>query len=70
MFYNVAEDDRSDNDDNELAEEQRLDALAKQGVDKIASKKMVANAPPNGKAITTGLHTDKVTNRKENRKKT
>ena len=28
MFHNVAEDDRSDNDDVELAEEQRLDALA------------------------------------------
>jgi len=70
VFYHVAEDDRSDNDENELAEEQRLDALASQGVDKEASLKILANGGSNGKSSSTELHTNGITNRKENKKKT
>ncbi|TAQ86867.1 hypothetical protein B7494_g4835 [Chlorociboria aeruginascens] len=40
VFYHVAEDDRSDNDDNEFAEEERLDALAREGIDKAAGPKV------------------------------
>jgi acyl-CoA-dependent ceramide synthase len=71
-FFNVAEDDRSDNDENEYAEEQRLEALARQGVDKDAAPKVLLNGQPvNGKATTTTteIRTNKMTNRKENRRK-
>lgn len=72
VFFNVAEDDRSDNDENEYAEEQRLEALARQGVDKDAAPKVLLNGQPvNGKAKTTSteIRADKMTNRKENRRK-
>ncbi|TVY65708.1 Sphingosine N-acyltransferase-like protein [Lachnellula suecica] len=39
LFYNVAEDDRSDNDENELAEEQRLDALAAAGATPLPARR-------------------------------
>ena len=68
VFFSVAEDDRSDNDENEYAAEQRLEALARQGV--TAPKLLVNGQPANGKATAvTEIHTNMVTNRKENRKK-
>jgi acyl-CoA-dependent ceramide synthase len=70
----VAEDDRSDNDENEYAEEQRLDALARQGVDKAGAPKVLVNGDPvngngNGKASGTEIRTNKTTNRKANARK-
>lgn len=75
----IVEDDRSDNDENELAEEQRLDALTRQGVDAVAAKAVSAvsaESPQpkiklngnsiNGKSSGAELKTDAVTNRKEN----
>lgn len=72
----IVEDDRSDNDENELAEEQRLDALARQGVDAVAAKAALAEIPQpkiklngnsiNGKSSGAELKTDALTNRKEN----
>jgi acyl-CoA-dependent ceramide synthase len=53
VFLKVAEDDRSDNDEAEYAEEQRLE---------------VNGQPMNGKATATDIRTDGVTNRKENRR--
>jgi len=73
IFYKDLEDDRSDNDENELAEEQRADALARlasQGVAKEAGLKMLAtNGTSNRKTSSTELHTDSITQRKETRKK-
>ncbi|TVY29851.1 Sphingosine N-acyltransferase-like protein [Lachnellula hyalina] len=85
LFYNVAEDDRSDNDENELAEEQRLDALSRSGVDAVAGPKVLLNGSPvqengkengkangnaNGKANgTTKVRTDGLTNRKTTTRK-
>jgi acyl-CoA-dependent ceramide synthase len=72
VFYNVAEDDRSDNDENELAEEERLDAMSKQGIDKVSGPKMLVNGQPlngNGKTTATKFQTDGMTNRKENARK-
>lgn len=72
----IVEDDRSDNDENELAEEVRLDALARQGVDAVAAKAALAESPQpkiklngnsiSGKSSGAEVKTDKVTNRKEN----
>jgi acyl-CoA-dependent ceramide synthase len=72
VFAGVAEDDRSDNDENEFAEEQRLDALASPGVgvDHAAGPKVLVNGQPiNGKSSSTQIRTDKMMNRKENRRK-
>lgn len=68
VFLNIVEDDRSDNDDNELAEEQRLDALARQGIDKLSGPKVLLNgAPVNGHGKATGTETrvNGTTNRRE-----
>ena len=67
-FLNIAEDDRSDNDENELAEEQRLDALARQGIDKVSGPKVLVNGSAmNGNGKATGMETlmDGTTNRRE-----
>lgn len=70
VFFNVAEDDRSDNDEIEYAEEQRLAALAREGVDKGSSPKVLLNGQPvNGKATSTSIRTDGTTNRKSTRRK-
>lgn len=70
VFFNVAEDDRSDNDDAEFAEEQRLDALSKSSPNKDAGPKVLLNGQPvNGKATATtatDLRKQGTTNRKEN----
>lgn len=66
VFFNVIEDDRSDNDENE--EEQIIDALAGQGVDQQAGMKILANRIPNGNGTSTGLQTNPMTNRKENKR--
>ncbi|PQE33466.1 Sphingosine N-acyltransferase lac1 protein [Rutstroemia sp. NJR-2017a WRK4] len=64
VFLNVAEDDRSDNDENELAEELRLEALAREGVDrKAAAPQVVVNGMATGVGVK--VSTDGVTNRKE-----
>jgi acyl-CoA-dependent ceramide synthase len=70
VFYNVAEDDRSDNDENEYAEEQRLAALAREGVDKESGPKVLVNGQlVNGKTTSTEIRIDGMMNRKENRRK-
>jgi acyl-CoA-dependent ceramide synthase len=73
LFYNVAEDDRSDNDENELAEEMRLDALAQAGVDAAAGPKVLVNGEPvaqaNGKSTAAEIRTDGMTNRKTTARK-
>lgn len=76
VFFNVAEDDRSDNDEAEFEEEQRLDALSKsQSQSKShqeSSPKVLLNGHPvNGKAApssttATDLRKQGTTNRKEN----
>jgi acyl-CoA-dependent ceramide synthase len=68
VFLNIVEDDRSDNDENELAEEQRLDALARQGIDKLSGPKVLLNGAPvngNGKATGTETRVNGTTNRRE-----
>jgi very-long-chain ceramide synthase len=48
-----------------LAEEQRLDALARQGVDGVAGPKVLLNGEPiNGKSSATEIRTDGMTNQK------
>lgn len=74
MFLNALDDDRSDNDDNEFLEEQRLDALSKEGIDSVAAPKVLINGQSmngsgNSKSTSTKLRTNAVTNRKENAKK-
>ena len=72
MFLNIAEDDRSDNDENELREEQRLEALARQGIDKVAGPRVLLNGQHvsgNGKTTGTEIRTNGTTNRKENVRK-
>jgi len=72
VLQNIAEDDRSDNDENELAEEQRLDALARQGIDSVSGPKVLVNGEPvngNGKTTATEIRTNGTTNRKEVRRK-
>ena len=61
VFLDQLEDDRSDNDDNEFAEEQRIEALAYHGVDKVAAQKMTVN----GKASSSEIHKNGTTNRTE-----
>jgi acyl-CoA-dependent ceramide synthase len=78
VFFHVHEDDRSDNDDNEFAEEQRLDALAREvrqardGKEKLeedaSPNTLVNNKSANGKASSTSVDTDSLTNRKSKRK--
>jgi very-long-chain ceramide synthase len=63
------EDERSDNDEDELREEMRLDALKRQGVDGVAGPKVLLNGNGNGKAgkgksSAVQIRTDGVTNRK------
>lgn len=79
VFHNVVEDDRSDNDENELAEEQRLDALAHQArldaekaAEKTESPHLLVNGEPlSGKAQATGAESraNGTTNRKANGRK-
>jgi len=72
VFQNIAEDDRSDNDEKELEEEQRLDTLARQGIDKISGPKVLVNGAPvngNGTATTTETRVNGTTNRREPGKK-
>jgi very-long-chain ceramide synthase len=58
VFLNIAEDDRSDNDEKELEEEQRLDALAQQSVDKVSGPNVLVNgAPVNGNGMATATET-------------
>jgi len=75
VFFNVVEDDRSDNDENEFAEEMRLDALAREKREKLDegnAPKILMNGQPmngNGKSSAAEVRTDGVTNRNENRRK-
>lgn len=68
VFLNIVEDDRSDNDENELAEEQRLDALARQGIDQVPDPKVLVNGATvngNGVATATEIRVNGTTNRRE-----
>ncbi|KAG4443832.1 hypothetical protein IFR05_000732 [Cadophora sp. M221] len=74
IFLKTADDDRSDNDENEFQEEQRLDALARQGKENPSSPKVLVNGQPlsnngNGKTSATEVRTNGITNRKENVRK-
>ncbi|KUJ21988.1 LAG1-domain-containing protein [Mollisia scopiformis] len=75
VFLNVAEDDRSDNDEKEFEEEQRLDALAREQAQKAANPMVLVNGSPvNGNGKASGLETRAngtaaTANRKENRRK-
>lgn len=67
VFLNIVEDDRSDNDENELAKEQKLDALARKSIDKISGPKVLLNGAPvngNGMATATETRVDGTTNRR------
>ncbi|CZS98906.1 hypothetical protein WAI453_008482 [Rhynchosporium graminicola] len=73
VFLNTAEDDRSDNDENELLEEQRMDALAEQGKEVPASPKVLVNGQPmssvsNGTTSGTEVLTNGAKTRKSSRK--
>jgi len=73
VFLRVAEDDRSDNDDNEFAEEQRLDALSRSARERDATPtpKLLVNGHHvngNGSTTATNLRKGKTSNRKENAK--
>ena len=59
----VVIDDRSDEDSEEEEEQQKI--LASAGVDKLSSQKILANG--NGKTTAAEVHTDVITNRKENK---
>ena len=61
----MAVDDRSDVDSEEEEEEQKR--LASAGVDKLSSQKILANGNGNGKSTSAEVHTDLITNRKENK---
>jgi acyl-CoA-dependent ceramide synthase len=72
VFLNIAEDDRSDNDEKELEEEQRLDALARQAAEKADSPQVLVNGSPvSGKSKATGTESlaKGTTNRKANGRK-
>jgi len=74
VFLKTAEDDRSDNDENEFQEEQRLDALARQGREQPSSPKVLVNGQAvssngNGKTSATEVRTNGITKRKENVRK-
>lgn len=66
VFLDQLEDERSDNDDDEYAEEQRLDALANQkDVDAAAAAPKLTL---NGKTTSSEIHTNGTTNRKESKR--
>lgn len=80
VFFKVAQDDRSDNDESEFAEEQRLDAAraAREEADELAEEddQQPLHALPNGHAPAAGKtssadvpHTNGSTRRKQNTKK-
>lgn len=80
VFQKVAEDDRSDNDDDEFAEEQRLDALAREKALMAAKPTVLVNGSAmngivngngngNGKATGTETRANGTANRKESRRK-
>jgi acyl-CoA-dependent ceramide synthase len=65
VWLNDLKDERSDNDEDELAEEMRLDALARQGVDGVAGKKVLLNGKAGkGESSAREIRTDRVTNRR------
>ncbi len=83
-FHNVAEDDRSDNDEKEFEEERRLDALAHEKAMEAYTPKMLINGKPlntngaangtsngtaNGKTTATQTQANGTTNRRGNGKK-
>lgn len=72
LFASELEDDRSDNDDDEYEEEQRMEALAREKSLKASSPTVLVNGSPvngNGKATGTEIRKNGTANRKENRKK-
>ncbi len=83
VFLNIVEDDRSDNDENELLEEQRLDALAHEArlnAEKLDNPQVLLNGSPveangngngngNGKASGMVNRANGTTNRRSNGRK-
>jgi len=82
IFFNVAEDDRSDNDEIEFQEERRLDALAREKAEMAREKAenaekatnptvLLNGAPVNGNGNNSGTETraNGTSNRKEKRRK-
>jgi acyl-CoA-dependent ceramide synthase len=67
VFHNALEDDRSDDDETELAEEAEVERLKQQGIDGVAAPKLLVNGNPLGGKKATGieLKTDALTNRKQ-----
>lgn len=72
VFLNALEDDRSDNDDNEFAEEQKR-AAARSGAESAPAPRVLVNGENlngDGHATATGTQKSGLTNRKENVRKT
>lgn len=67
VWYKVAEDDRSDDDETELAEEKEIERLKQLGIDGVAAPKLLVNGVAIGQGKTSGadIKTDSLTNRKE-----
>lgn len=68
VFFKIAEDDRSDNDDDELAEELRQEALANREFDRVDELHEGAAAKTNGaaKSSSAEVRVNGATNRKGN----
>ena len=72
VFFKVVNDDRSDNDESEFAEEQRLDAAHARQEEEEKENGDALHALPNGQGKTSSAdvpYTNGSTKRKENRKK-
>lgn len=73
VFFKIAQDDRSDNDESEFAEEQRLDAArARQEEEDHPDEDEPAHALTNGRGKTSSAdvpYTNGSARRKENQKK-
>jgi very-long-chain ceramide synthase len=63
VFFNVAEDDRSDDEEAELAEEKEPERLKQQGVDGVAAPKAINGMSVRG-ATAIEPSTGNLTNRK------
>ena len=65
VFLHALQDDRSDNDEAELAEEERLNPLVKEDVDKNTGPTVLLNGQAmNGHVTAVELNTDKVAKKK------
>jgi acyl-CoA-dependent ceramide synthase len=69
VFFHVHEDDRSDNDDHEFAEEQRLEALANQEDNATAPQALANGQPAAGKSSSAEVRVNGTANRKEHQRR-